>query len=112
MEIIVNPGTGPVAEASESHAIENMKHYITDLGVSCNYIRIPEKDYGEGRFAFLVWLGNECHEIQMPGLPLENVRYMDNPNQNPFDFPRLYVDDSSWLWMFAIRHLFESDEES
>jgi len=79
MNIIINPGAGPVLQATETEAILNIKHLITDLNNSeINWVRIPQKDYGEGRFAFLLWEegGNRCHEVQMPGLPLDKVRFM------------------------------------
>ena len=103
VEVAINPGAGPVAGASEQDAVENMHHFITDCkqdSVDC--IRIPKYDYGEGRFAFLLWMDNRCYEIQMPGLPLEKVRYMGSDSQDIWDFPRLYVDGSSWAWKFAI----------
>jgi hypothetical protein len=30
------------------------------------------------------------------------VRYLGIPGQNIWDFPRLFVDGSSWVWKFAI----------
>lgn len=95
MNIIINPGTGPVANSNEANAEANILHFITDCSCgSINFTRIPEHDYGEGRYAFLLWHEERCHEVQMPGLPLEQVRFMDNDGQNIWDFPRLYVDGS------------------
>ena len=106
MPIFINPGSGPVDKATQKAAIQNMIHFIMDCNakfpLDWKYVRIPNEDYGEGRFAFLVWIGNRCHEIQMPGLPLHKVRYMQEEGQNIWDFPRLYVDDSSWIWCFAL----------
>ncbi len=103
MSIVINPGTGPCVDVSETQAIDNMRHFVTDCQQSeLRFVRVPELDYGDGRFAFLLWKGERCHEIQMPGLPLNRVRYMGEPDQNAWDYPRLYVDGSSWLWMFAI----------
>ena len=103
MIVTINPGTGPLPEATEAHAIENIKHYVTDCGVPrVDWVRIPAYDYGGGRYAFLVWRQNVCHEVQMPGLPLHEVRYVASGGQSPFDYPRLYVDGSSWLWAFAL----------
>ena len=103
MNIIINPGSGPVDNSTEENAIQNIKHFITDLDLTdIKSVRIPEEDYGEGRYAFLIWKGTHCHEIQMPGLPLNNVRYTKDENQNIWDFPRLYVDGSSWVWCFAV----------
>jgi len=100
--IVINPGSGPVADATEAHAVKNMRHFVTDCyhnNIKC--VRLPERDK-DGRFGFLLWTDTRCHTIDMPGLPLEQVRYMDSPGQNIWYFPRLYVDDSSWVWKFAI----------
>jgi len=110
MKVILTPGTGP-----EANATENIKHFLTDVGIpGVNWVRIPSKDYhpfiSEGRYAFLVWKDNECHEIQMPGLPLERVRFMENEGQYIFDFPRLYVDGGSWIWCIAITCVFADED--
>ena len=62
MRIIINPGTGPCRDAQETDAEHNIKHLIADLkidGVEC--VRISEKDYdkeyNDGRFAFLLRKG-------------------------------------------------------
>lgn len=111
MKVIINPGTGPVTNASEEHATENIKHFLTDIGIpNVSWVRTPNKDYGESRYAFLIWKDRQCHEVQMPGLPLERVRFMENEGQNVWDFPRLYVDGGSWIWCIAIGLVF-SDED-
>lgn len=105
--IIINPGSGHVKDATEANAVENMKHFVTDCGVEgLNVLRNP-KDDEDGRYSFLVWKGTRCHEVEMPGLPLDKVRFTDEPDQNVWHFPRLYVNGSSWLWMFAL--LVEND---
>jgi len=114
--IFVNPGTGVVEGASEANARANMKQFVSDCDSSLHwhFRRASRKDYGEGRYAFMV----HCEEfpakkieIQMPGWVLEEVRYMGLDGQNAWDFPRLYRDGSSWLWEFAIlrRWYFEED---
>ncbi|MGW0578330.1 hypothetical protein ACWD25_20695 [Streptomyces sp. NPDC002920] len=107
MTVFINPGSGPVAEATEAHAAINITVFADDLraagrGVdSCN--RIPNADYGDGRYAFeLAMADGRTMEIQMPGLPVERVRYLDEDSQNIWDFPRLYVDGSSWVWKYAL----------
>jgi hypothetical protein len=103
MGIIINPGTGEVKEATAEHAINNIKHFITDCGVDgVEFKRISKQDYGEGRYAFILWKDTRSYEIQMPGKPLEEVRFMNNDNQNIWHFPRLYVDGSSWVWKYAL----------
>lgn len=101
-QIIINPGTGPVPEATEENAIINIKHWITDTGVDgIEYLRNPKGDF-DGRYSFLVWKNTRCHIIDMPGIALEIVR-----SATPWVSPRLYVDGSSWLWNYSV--LEESD---
>lgn len=38
----------------------------------------------------------------MPGLPLNKVRYMDETSGDVYEFPRLYLDDGSWIWRVAV----------
>ena len=111
----INPGTGNLNETTEENAIENIRHLLIDSkNFEVNFIRIPEKDYGKGRYAFLLWKEMICHEIQMPGLQLEKVRFMDENSQYIYNFPRLYVDDASWIWLVAVENIlqpFKSYEE-
>ena len=105
MQMIINPGSGPVDNATEENAIENMKHYVTDTGqTDLEFVRFPKLDYGEGRFAFILFKKDSTryHEIQMPGLQLSRVRFVGSDDQDIWDFPRLYVDGSSWVWMYSI----------
>ncbi len=101
--IMINPGSGPVKGARLIEAEKNMKHWLVDCGLKkldLEIVRVPERD-DDGLYAFLVWQETRCHLIEMPGLPLDRVRYMED-SQNPFDYPRLYVDGSSWLWKFSL----------
>lgn len=103
--VFTNPGTGAVRGASEQHAIDNMRQFITDARVDGLYLRrAAEKDYGEGRFAFLVLRDgyDQIIEIQMPGIPLEKVRFTGAEDQNIWHYPRLYKDGSSWVWQYAV----------
>lgn len=102
MQIIINPGTGEVKGTTAEHAINNIKHFVFDCDINgVKFKRISNEDYGEGRYAFLLWKDTRCHEIQMPGKPLVEVRYMGD-EQNILNFPRLYVDDSSYVWKYAL----------
>ena len=38
----------------------------------------------------------------MPGISLEKVRFMGKEDENIWDFPRLYVDDESYVWKYAL----------
>lgn len=96
----LNPGTGPVQEASEAQAAENIAAFVDELrdahGVNVvSSVRAATSDYGEGRWAFELLTDDERRiEIQMPGAPLERVRE---------SWTRLYVDGQSWEWEFALR---------
>lgn len=101
--IIANPGSGPVAEGTWEQAHKNIKQYIKDCEIP---LHIVSSDFApdDGRYLFVLCADKIPFriEVEMPGLPLENVRYMSEEKQNPFDFPRLYVDGSSWLWKFGL----------
>ncbi|MGE0199282.1 MAG: hypothetical protein AB7O96_00975 [Pseudobdellovibrionaceae bacterium] len=106
IEVFINPGSGPVKVPKYgprlSSAIKNIKQFIKDCGVSgVKYIRLKELD-GDGRFGFLLFKGTRCHKVEMPGLPIDQVRFINAEDQNIWDFPRLYIDGSSWAWNFGI----------
>jgi len=112
----INPGSGPVVHATEENAWVNIRAFVTDLsekGVGIvNILRRSDRDDLDGRYEYDLFLKDpEPREdseprtrigIAMPGLPLERVRYLGGTDQNILDFPRLYVDGSSWVWKFAI----------
>jgi hypothetical protein len=107
--IIMNPGAGHVPDAHEKNAIANMSQLALDAELR-EYKRKPTDD-DEGRFAFdVIDKHGVARTVDMPGLPLERVRYVDKATQNIWDFPRLYVDGSSWVWMFAVRQLVAAPE--
>lgn len=102
--LVINPGTGSIPGATEENAIANMSQFMQDCDVKdMRYTRSAERDDSEGRFGFDLYREGDplVVKVQMPGLPLERVRYMGETG-NPWNFPRLYVDGSSWLWEFAI----------
>ena len=104
--ITINPGSGDIKGGNEKNAIDNTIHFIADLKIDhIKFIRVPEEDDG-GRFAFLLWIYDRgsilAHLVLMPGLFLEDVRYVRKENQNIWDFPRIYVDGSSGVWLFSL----------
>lgn len=121
MNIIINPGSGPVSGATRENADANIAAFAIDLMVfghaktvrmldGINSSQVTERD---GRWIYSILADGETHEIEMPGLPIEQVRWMNLPEQNIWDFPRLYVDDSSWVWFFALSSTMnEPDEDS
>lgn len=114
MEVILNPGTGPVAGASLDNAYANMAQLVRDVTEGFPVTRIalernPAQD-DDGYFGFKigVFLAEPAIdraltlEIDMPGLPLERVNYGARPGDNIWHFPRLYVDGSSYVWQYAV----------
>jgi hypothetical protein len=114
--VLINPGTGPCGGATVDNAAENMEQFIKDCPCASRFEREEAGDYGDGRFCFQVFW-DECPgkswEVQMPGLPLDQVRYMGAEDQNIWNFPRLYVGGSSWVWKYALlkRYDWFSEEE-
>lgn len=101
----INPGTGPVqGKVTKANAVANMEVLLTDAGLTgkAKYKTV----LADGRYLFTCNTaeGQEI-EVEMPGLPLEEVRYMAEGNQNIWNFPRLYVDGSSWVWLYAVSSL-------
>lgn len=113
MTIFINPGSGPVSGASLGNARKNFATLAEDVcqaGASSAELKdAPLTDEHDGRFRGVLVVDEVPHEVDMPGLSLESVRWMDEPGQDIWDFPRLYVDGSSWVWMFAVGVLARSD---
>lgn len=107
MSITINPGTGPIEGTTEENARTNMEAFAADLvlvNITTTAItRNPGAD-ADGRYGYqLGFSDGRVLDVQMPGLPLDRVRYVDAPGQDIWDFPRLYVNGNSWIWMFALR---------
>lgn len=110
MKVILNPGTFSCEDANEKNAEENIKQFIKDCKLSgLYYRRCKERDYNEDdeddRFCFLILRDgyDRVFEIQMPGWELKKVRWMSKEESGSiWDFPRLYKDDSSWIWKIAL----------
>jgi hypothetical protein len=41
-------------------------------------------------------------EVLMPGGDLEKVRYLELENQDIWDFPRIIMDDESYVWKYGL----------
>ena len=116
MTIIINPGTGPVPGATQENAAAAMVVFCDDLRAQGKTVAaIGERRAAgndDGRFTYDVILADgETHEIEMPGLPVDQVRYLGTDEQDIWDFPRLYVDGSSWVWCYALDACQREDEE-
>ena len=98
--VVLNPGTGPVPGATSANARANLTQFVDDLGLEVTISRVIR--IRDGRYWFSLRRGRRHCMVEMPGLPVEQVRYLRQPGQDPWDYPRLYVDRSSWLWRFAL----------
>jgi hypothetical protein len=110
--LIINPGTGPIADATLTNAKLNIAAFIGELVASGRVLMLASTeptDGGDGRWTFQVRIDGRWRKISMPGLPLDRVRFTGEGNQNIWDFPRLYVDGSSWIWGYAL-DICEGDE--
>lgn len=114
-KVIINPGTGSVEDTSLDEATKNMVQFCKDVAEhicvsqeDVSFQRTKEFDYGDGRYSFLVTTPHGSQDVQMVGLPIEEVRWVDG--LNPWLYPRLYVDDSSWLWEYAV-HMFKIQQD-
>lgn len=104
MTVFINPGSGPVEGASVEYATTNMATFMGDLIAAGHTVEAKgvAGNEDDGRWPFVIKVDGVLHEIDMPGIPIANVRWMDEPEQNIWDFPRLYVDGSSWVWKYAL----------
>jgi hypothetical protein len=114
MIVHINPGSGPVSDATEAHAAINITAFLDDLAIEHDVLR-PAIRHGEmdegGRFGWTIRVDDVWFEIEMPGIPLDQVRWIDGPEQNIWNFPRLYVDGSSWVWKYALASCTRCDDE-
>ncbi len=114
--VVINPGTGPVEGSTLDNAYTNMAALVRDAGwpgAKCR--RDPTRDVEGGRWPFLITCPPNKDEprewellVDMPGIPLDEVRYTGEPGQNIWHFPRLYVDGSSCVWKFAVNQVREA----
>jgi hypothetical protein len=122
-----NPGTGNLTGHCYEDAEANIKVWLEECGYEVvsgpeydeEHTMLCWRDYGPhgltiGRYTFRAVLrdkrGDEhAVEVDMPGWPLRMVRMEDG--DDPWKFPRLYTDGSSWLWPYSFP-CYEDDESS
>lgn len=123
MDISINPGSGPVKGGTKGRACINVRALAQDVHERYPEVsvRVPEQEPREvdGRWEFTIDVTKGERtvtlDVEMPGLLLREVRYLGLSSQNIWDFPRLYVDGSSWVWNYAISaigsHPFEVEDD-
>jgi len=105
---VINPGSGPVPGAEHHHAVDNIETFCKDVGGDVSWAPVPAatpqigQRKADGRWPFIIKANGRELLVEMPGLPLESVRYMRRPEQNIWHYPRLYVDGSSWAWFYGM----------
>lgn len=112
--LVFNLGTGAVPpDATLANAHANIDQFVAEVteGMQVHKIwsqREPDLD-ANGRFGFTMFASVTEHgdpdvtlEVRMPGLPLEQVNFGAREGDNAFDFPRLYVNGSSWWWSYGV----------
>ena len=102
----VDPGTGDVPGADSENAVHNMEAFAREVAARHNdsHLAISGRvDREDGRSAFELCgpvIGR--HLIDMPGLPLDQVRFVEDEGQDIWKYPRLFVDGKPWLWKYAV----------
>jgi hypothetical protein len=96
VNFIINPGAGPVEGATRENAEANMRQLLADANAANGTFELVRAD-SNGRFKFTAKLGEHECEVDMPGLPLNQVR-----SDDLLRIPRLYVNGSSWFWGYAV----------
>lgn len=102
--VLIDPGSGPIAGATETVARTNMQEFLAALWLGDGVAAVmvgPARDYAgvpDGRWAFVVSLGERSCKVEMPG-----VAGLAEAAASALMHPRLYVDGDSWFWDFALR---------
>ena len=105
--VFINPGTGPIRGSRKRSAERNMRQLLIDAKAPRATRALFCEKCDDGRYEFVVVLGSRACSVLMPGLPLARVRYLGRP-QDILDFPRLYVDGSSWVWCIAASNIHDA----
>jgi hypothetical protein len=107
IQILINPGSGPVAGATEDDAKIAIQRFVEDLDLDGCKWEPTTRGASEGRYTFLLTRHDLKCVVEMPGVPIDRVRYLGD-GQDIWQFPWLYVDGSSLAWCFGIEVARES----
>lgn len=99
MYVMVNGGAEPVATSSGRCARSNMRHFVAELRLDGVTVDRKKSWDTSGRYGFKLRRKGRSVDILMPGCAFARVRYTGE--QPVFGFYRLYIEGSSFLWMFA-----------
>jgi hypothetical protein len=105
-KIILNPGAGKCEEGTFEQACRNIDSYIEDCGVPLKIGEKHEVPDENNRYMFKLdfetGMVDFRFEVLMPGVDLEKVRYLELENQDIWDFPRIIMDDESYVWKYGL----------
>lgn len=90
-------------DACLNHAIANMAAFVDELDMKDPPVAVSmssSKHDGAGRYSFVLHRGIRSTDVDMPSLPLDEVRCTEG--SVPRGCPRLYVDGNSWWWPYAL----------
>jgi len=86
VSVIINPGSGPVPGATSVQALGNAQVFANEVDAK---LEGPLGTDGDGRWEFRLLRNGRTVDLEMPGIPLDQVRFVGSDDQNIWDFPRL-----------------------
>jgi hypothetical protein len=104
--IILNPGAGKCEEGTFEQACRNINCFIEDCSVPLEINEKHDIPDVNNRYMFKLVYDTGIiairFEVLMPGVELKKVRYRNLENQDIWDFPRIIVDDESYVWEYGL----------
>lgn len=107
-------GIDNAGEHCEAWAWHNVKALLFDAGCDEAEIRrCAVNDAGAGRYCFEAWLDDICAEINMPGIPLDTIRFHEyeqrrRPKRISFYASHVFVNLHPREWPEAVLMLTEA----
>lgn len=100
LSAIEDPPPRILIESTSERASHNIEAFVGDLG--CDGVTVcPTGSCHGGRFEFVLRRDSYECRVEMPGMDLNEIR-PDSNEYDGWDYFRLVVDGSSWLWEYAI----------
>ena len=107
MNIIINPGTEKQSNHTKENAIKVAEFICKDLDISKDHFEsCKTKVSTDGWYGFIFKGAGGKIRVDIPGIDPKIVRLGE-----PWKSPRLYVDESSWLYGYALGFIREGIEK-
>jgi hypothetical protein len=121
----INPGEGPVDAGADGELLASLasEHLLIDtFGADAALWRVERDEELDdaGRFGFALTRDDPSYRVRisMPGLPIEQVRFIQSPDQNIWHYPRIFVRvpaapawPDSWVWCYCVDALREAYDD-